>query len=200
MPLKVQRAVLALVSQVLRESVETRGKMPAWLIRPGKVECGARWPLISEIYWELTGSELPEEMPKNNWRRVDGILRCAGSAPRIVEVDESQHFNCYRAMTLRLYPPELPLAFDRRTWIQHSQAKPAEQSGGWAAPKPPLFPNAGGRHLQRAFRDALADVLPLDYGFLPTLRIGYFEVEPWIETDSAAMRMNDLLNKKIPRP
>jgi hypothetical protein len=200
MPLKVQRAVLALVSQVFRESVETRGKMPGWLIRPGKVECGAHWPLICEIYRELTGSELPEEMPKNNWRRVDGILQCVGSTPRIVEVDESQHFNCYRATTLRLYPPELPLAFDRQTWIQHSQGKPLQQSGGWAAPKPPLFPDAGGRHLQRAFRDALADILPPEYGFLPTLRIAYFEVEPWIETSSAATRMNDLLNRKISRP
>lgn len=114
MPLKVQRAVLALVSQVFRESVETRGQMPGWLIRPGKGECGAHWPLICGIYRELTGSELPEEMPKNNWRRVDGILQCVGSAPRIVEVDESQHFNCYRATTLRLYPPELSLAFDRQ--------------------------------------------------------------------------------------
>jgi hypothetical protein len=40
-----------------------------------------------------------------------------------------------------------------------------------ARPCPPLFPDAGGRHLQRAFRDALADLVPLEHGWLPTLRI-----------------------------
>jgi hypothetical protein len=89
------------------------------------------------------------------------------------------------------------LAFDRKTWIDHSQAEPQQKSGGWAARKPPLFPDAGGRHLQRAFRDALADVLPLDYGFLPTLRIADFEVEAWIGTSSARKQMEDLLASKI---
>jgi hypothetical protein len=197
MPLKIQKAVLDLVSQVLGGTIESKGKTPSWLIRPGKVECGDRWPLICEIYRELTGLELIEVMPKNNWRQVDGILQCATSPQRIVEVDESQHFNCYRGRTLRLYPTGLPLAFDRKTWIDHSRAEPQQKSGGWAARKPPLFPDAGGRHLQRAFRDALADILPLDYGFLPTLRIADFEVEPWIGTSSAHKQMEDLLAHKI---
>jgi hypothetical protein len=196
MPLKIQRAVLDLVSQVFGGTIASEDKVP-WLIRPGKIECGERWPLLCSIYRELTGSELPEVMPKNNWRRVDGILQCPTSPPRIVEVDESQHFNCYRGMTLRLYPAELQLAFDRKTWIDHSQAEPRQKAGKWAVPKPPLFPGAGGRHLQRAFRDALADILPLDYGFLPTLRIADFEVEPWIGTACARSRMKDLLDRKI---
>lgn len=37
----------------------------------------------------------------------------------------------------------------------------------------------GGRHRQRAFRDALADLLPPLHGFGPTIRIGHFEVERW---------------------
>jgi hypothetical protein len=48
----------------------------------------------------------------------------ANSPPRIVEVDESQHFNCYRGKTLRLYPAELQLAFDRQTWIERSRFPP----------------------------------------------------------------------------
>ena len=35
----------------------------------------------------------------------------------------------------------------------------------------------GVRHRQRAFRDALADLLPALHGFGPTIRIGHFEVE-----------------------
>lgn len=195
MPLKTQRAVLYLVSQVLGGTIESN--TPSWLMRPGKTECGERWPLICAIYRELTGLELLEVMPKNNRRRVDGILQCATSPPRIVEVDESQHFNSYRGKTLRLYPAELRLAFDRKTWIDRSYAEPKQKSGGWAAPKPPLFPEAGGRHRQRAFRDALTDILPLDYGFLPTLRIAEFEVTPWLETVCARNRMADLLERKI---
>jgi hypothetical protein len=124
-------------------------------------------------------------------------MHSATSPPRIIEVDESQHFNCYRGKTLGLYPAELQLAFDRKTWVDRSQAEPLQKSGGWAARKPPLFPDAGGRHLQRAFRDALADILPPDYGFLPTLRIADFEVEPWIGTAGARKRMEDLLHCKI---
>ena len=44
----------------------------------------------------------------------------------------------------------------------------------------PLFPGEGARHRQRAFRDALTDILAPDYGFAPTLRIAHFEVKDWI--------------------
>jgi hypothetical protein len=195
MPLEIQTAVLNLVSQALGMPVET-GRTPDWLMRPGKTECRGRWPLVCTIYLELTGGELPEEMPRNNRRQLDGILQSAGSRPRIVEVDESQHFKCYRGKTLRLYPAELQLAFDRQIWIDHSQDEP-KQKAGFAAPKPPLFPNPGGRHLQRAFRDALADILPVDHGYLPTLRIADFEVKPWIRSADARSRMEDLLKRKI---
>src|SRR4051794_10185028 len=36
-------------------------------------------------------------------------------------------------------------------------------------------PHADGRHRQRAYRDALVDLLPAVHGRLPTLRIAYFE-------------------------
>jgi hypothetical protein len=39
-----------------------------------------------------------------------------------------------------------------------------------------LFPGAGGRHRQRAFRDALADLLPPEHGWHPTVRISDSEV------------------------
>jgi hypothetical protein len=195
MPLRTQRAVLDLITQVTGGTTES--KTPDWLKRPGRRECREHWQLVCRIYWKLTGSELPEVMPTGEWRKVDGILKCGCCGQRIVEVDESQHFNRYRGMTLRLYPKELRVAFDRETWIGHSQAQPQQKSGGWAAPRPPLFPMAGGRHMQRAFRDALADILPPDYGFQPTLRIADFEVKPWIGTKSARIQMEDMLNRKI---
>lgn len=170
---------------------------PEWLKRPGRIECGARWPLVCAIYRELTGLELTEEMPTKEWRRIDGILFCGGRGPRIVEFDESQHFNRYRGLTLRKYPTNLKLAFDRMAWIQHSQDEPSQKSGGWATPKPPLFNLVGGRHLQRAFRDALADILPMDRGFEPTLRIADFEVKQWIDASDAPDRMSQLLKRRF---
>lgn len=196
MPLALQNAVIDLIEQVTEGEIERNKTSPWWLNRPGKIECGKHWPLVCEIYTDLTGLKLPEQMPPRERRRVDGILKC-GFDQRIVEVDESQHFNMYRGITLCHYTEDVPLAFDRAIWIEKSQAEPRQKSGGWAKPRPPLFPGDGGRHKQRAFRDALADILPPANGFLPTLRIAHFEVEPWIKTEGAYKHMQDLLNRKI---
>lgn len=61
----------------------------------------------------------------------------------------------------------------------------------------PLFPDEGGRHLQRAFRDMLADLLPPARGWSPTLRIAHFEVEAWLDAPGAEHRMRAFLQKKI---
>jgi hypothetical protein len=60
-----------------------------------------------------------------------------------------------------------------------------------------MFPGENGRHMQRAFRDALCDILPSEHGFLPTLRLGDFDVGSWIERDSASERMIALLDEKL---
>ena len=64
-------------------------------------------------------------------------------------------------------------AFPKGIWIRHSEMKKRLEGGGFGRPKPPLFPGDGGRHRQRAFRDALADILPLSHAWLPTLRTGW---------------------------
>jgi len=198
MALDFQKRVLYLVRQATGCPVdEGKNVTPDWLMRPGRVECGQRWPLICAIYRALESDlELPEVMPSDEWRKIDGILRIPNFRPRIVEADEMQHFNWHRATTLRRYPAGLSLAFDRKIWLEHSQGEPRPKSGGWAKPKPPLFPGPGGRHRQRAFRDALADILPLVKGFCPTLRIAEFEV-PWLWEHDAVSRMRVLLNRKF---
>jgi len=99
-------------------------------------------------------------MPQRERRKVDCVLQRHGEPPRIIEFDESQHFNCYRAMTLRRYPRSVRIAFDRGVWLQACDAKARLEGGGFGRPKPPLFPHEDGRHRQRAYRDALADLLP----------------------------------------
>jgi hypothetical protein len=194
-PRELERAVVALVREILdAETVET----PEWLVRPGKVECGARWPLTKQIYADLTGGMvLPDVMRPVERRQVDAVLRCPGDPPRILEVDEKQHFNHYRARTLGFYADQLPLAFPVDAWVARSQQKARLEGGGFGKPKPPLFPGDGGRHRQRAFRDALCDIVPLEHGFLPTLRIADFEVSSWLHTGDARERMASVLDGRL---
>jgi hypothetical protein len=192
---ELERAVVALVRDILdAQSVE----MPPWLVRPGKVECADRWPLVQEIYADLTGGMvLPEVMRPVERREIDAILQRPGEPPRILEFDEKQHFNNYRARTLGFYADDAPLAFPVEAWVARSQQKARLEGGGFGKPKPPLFPGDGGRHRQRAFRDALCDILPPDYGFLPTLRIGDFEVAGWLHAADALERMALLLDERL---
>lgn len=148
------------------------------------------------IYRALTGGELPAAMPPRERRAVDAVID--GPAGRhIVEVDERQHFTPPRATTLDHYPAGAQTAFDRAEWQRRSRSGRRPPGGGFARPCPPLFPDPGGRHLQRAFRDALADLVPLEHGWLPTLRIPDWEVAGWLSMRDAPARMAALVAAKL---
>src|SRR5271154_3938033 len=125
---------------------------PDWLQHPAAAEAGRRWGLARAMYVELTDMELPDMMPPRERCKVDYILRRRGEPPRIVEFDETQHFNRYRAITLRCYPGSVLVAFDRGVWLRACDAKKRLEGGGFGRPKPPLFPHEDGRHRQRAYR------------------------------------------------
>lgn len=165
---ELQTRVLDLLEAVAETSLQ-RETCPAWLRRPGAAECGQRWPVIQVIYRDPTGGELPEVMPIRERRRLDAVLTSAGGTPRIVEIDEAQHFTRPRARTFAHYPAQTATAFDQHTWQRRAAAATAVRGGGWGRQCTPLFPDPGGRHLQRAFRDALADLLPEAHEWAPTL-------------------------------
>ena len=98
---ELERVVIALVQDVYGG---TELPTPAWLQRPGPAECGRRWPLACDLYAELTSMALPEVMPPRERRTVDCVLQRRGEPPRIIEFDETQHFNHYRAVTIRKIP------------------------------------------------------------------------------------------------
>lgn len=92
---------------------------------------------------------------------------------------------------------EAQVAFPIQRWIEQSEKKLRLEGGGFRKPKPPLFPGEHGRHMQRAFRDTLADLLPPEHGFSPTLRIADFEVSGWIYGAGAEKRMRELLAERL---
>jgi hypothetical protein len=191
---ELQTAVVPLVASMLDAEVIAT---PGYLLRPGRVECGGAWETLCGIYSELTGLDLPETMPARETRRVDAVLDTGSGMLRILEVDETQHFNRYRASTLRLYPASARVSFPIERWIEQSEKKARLEGGGFGKPKPPLFPAEYGRHQQRAFRDALADLLPLEHGWAPTLRLADFELLPWIYGGGAEEGMRALVDERL---
>jgi guanosine-3',5'-bis(diphosphate) 3'-pyrophosphohydrolase len=196
---ELERAVIGLVAKLLNGRVEK--DTPEWLKRPGRSECGKRWEQICTIYRALESRQLPEVMPSRERAHIDGILVTPDGIRRIIEIDEYQHFNLFRATTLELYPKNDVIAFPRKEWMRQCTAARNLPGAGFAKPCPPLFPAEGGRHRQRAFRDALRDLLPPLYDFAPTLRIAHFEVEDWIFGPQARKRMSALLEGRglLPR-
>ena len=190
---EIEKAAHAILTHICGPEIGT----PAWLMRPGRLECRIQWPLVQEIYHALTGRQLPDTMPSRERRAVDGAFRWSASEPFIFELDEKQHFNDYRAKTIGLYPATMHLGFSRDRWIEHCLKKRKLEGGGFAEPKPPLFPGENGRHRQRAFRDALTDILPSEYGFAPTLRLADFEVRDWILGPDAADRVTVLIADRL---
>jgi hypothetical protein len=184
-----QALITRLLTEILDDASLTLEKCPPWLVRPSKEDYRDAWPVLSGIYRRLTGLDLPDHPPPRERRRLDIVVRYPDGRDQIIEIDERQHFTGPRAETLELYPEDSALGFDRHLWLEQALALSGrEPGGGFAKPCPPLFPGPGGRHRQRAFRDALADLLPAQYDWLPTIRIGDFQIPASGRDDAAWLR------------
>ncbi|MFE8941073.1 hypothetical protein ACFYNX_26800 [Streptomyces sp. NPDC007872] len=149
------------------------------------------------MYAALTGLVLPDLAPSRERRRLDVLLTYKNGEQQILEVDEKQHFTEARALTLEHYPADVKLGFDTSQWLARSRALAGrEPGGGFGRPKPPLFPGDGGRHRQRAFRDALADLLPPLHGWLPTIRISDAEVAAITSASDAISSLRAVLHER----
>ena len=84
-----------------------------------------------------------------------------------------------------------------RSGVEQSEKKTRLERGAFGKPKPSLFRAEYGRPAQRAFRDTVADLVPPEHGWKPTLRIGDFEILGWIYTRSAEARMRELLPARL---
>ncbi len=164
--------------------------------RPGRSECGDLRNTACSVYRELASLELPEVMPARQRRSLDAVIEHKDGTLRVFEVDEAQHFDSHRALTLERYPRGTALAFDSRVWHRWVIASIKLRGGGWGRAKPPLFPRLVAV-MQRAFRDMLADLLPPSRGWSPTLPIAHFEVEESLDAPDAEHKMRALLKRKF---
>lgn len=77
----------------------------------------------------------------------------------ILEFDESQHFTSPRALTLKNYPKQNKLGYNKREWIERCDKIDRHDND------PPH------RDETRAWYDTLRDLLPPNFGMKPTVRI-----------------------------
>lgn len=95
----------------------------------------------------------------------------------LVEFDESQHFTHPRKLALAAYPDAHPLGFPRRRWMALCDEVGAQDND------PPF------RDEQRAWYDALRDLVPSLHGLRPTIRL-YASDLVWCSLDPE--RLSDL--------
>ena len=107
----------------------------------------------------------------------------------IVEFDESQHFTSPRKLTLSVYANEQPLGFSAERWIALCEHHDARDNA------PPY------RDEQRAWYDALRDLVPSLKGLRPTVRL-YASDVAWCSLDPDSRndreRFSDLMHQGCP--
>ena len=112
---------------------------------------------------------------------------CVSDPPFILEFDESQHFSAARLITLRLYPPTMPVGFSLTGWQDLCREINAVDDE-------PID-----RDERRAWYDTLRDLAPIVYGFKPTVRLYAGSCE-WCRLDAANERHLETFRQFLPVP
>jgi hypothetical protein len=120
--------------------------------------------------------------------RPDFFLR---SAALIIEVDEIQHFTSDRLLALELYPQDAQLGFDANEYRSLIR-RWSSVADNYRAAKPAVdFPRVGGRRAQRAYFDAVRDLIAPSFGWT-VLRIPAPECNARIAADRLTDRIGEL--------
>lgn len=124
------------------------------------------------------------------WLNQRGHL---GLPPEAQSAREVLHgITSFRALSLRLYPPEVPLGYDRNEY--HTLCGEwAPRSDRYRRSKPARGFGPAGRQRQRAYHDALRDLATPAMGRPPVVRV------PVLDGDGAAayLRVRDDLRRQL---
>ncbi len=147
----------------------------AWLTRNGHLSPEVRDKLPAEtrdaldrILDALDGDAVALAAKIRGTSRVDFILEPHGI---VVEYDEVQHFTTARLETLSLYPATAPLGFDLASYMALVRRWSPRGDKGFAHKTATEFPGPAGRQRQRAYFDAVRDLVAPHFGNGPLIRI-----------------------------
>jgi len=146
-----------------------------WLTRNGhlKPDVHQRLPstTIRALDWileALDGDRQALAAKPRGSMRVDFLLEPQGV---VVEYDEVQHFTTARLKTLSLYPATAPLGFDLNDYMALVRRWSPRGDKGFAHKTAAEFPGPAGRQRQRAYFDAVRDLVAPHFGNGPLIRI-----------------------------
>ncbi len=122
---------------------------------------------LAAIYAALDGD--PQELAAAPATRLSGDF-VHEPTRTLIEIDEHQHFTSARLTTLRLYPAEVPLGFDREEYIVLCRRWKGQADKAFAHRAARGF-GPRGRQRQRAYYDALRDLATPAMGYPPLVRI-----------------------------
>ena len=188
---------------------------PDWLLTYPKSEIVEKYSELTKLYEKLTENKfsLKEQLAKLTekklMQRQSFDIWIGEPFNFAVEFDEKQHFNQFRKLTFMFYE-NFNVKFPKQLYSdlnENAEIKPGKSGFTKLSSIDPLFPEMlkgekqDNRIRQRAFRDYLKDILPVDNQFNPTLRIPYHitnkSINNFTETELENVRKyiieNDLL-------
>jgi len=150
-------------------------KLP-WLTRNGHLQPEVQKRIAAEtctaldrILAALGGDRDALASKTRGSMRADFLLEPQGVV--VVEYDEVQHFTSARLETLAHYPSNTRLAFDADAYAALVKRWTARGDRGFAHKEAAEFPGPSGRMRQRAYFDALRDLVAPHFGNGPLIRV-----------------------------
>ena len=142
----------------------------SWSARLSSYEGTSIFPALQNV---VTTLEEYRGFRFKNFVKTETVAPCDFWVPDpgfIVEFDESQHFTNPRKLALSMYPDDQPLGFSKERWVALCDKHKARDNS------PPY------RDEQRAWYDALRDLVAPLKGFRPTVRL-YARDFAWCSLD-----------------
>lgn len=165
-----------------------------WLNQRGHLglpEAGqAAWPALDAIFTALGGRH--EEQAAKRLTPLPGDFVHVASGT-LIEIDESQHFTSFRLVSLDHYPDEVPVGFDRDAYRKLCRVW-APRSDKYRKDKAAVGFGEAGRQRQRAYHDALRDLVSPAMGRPPVIRAAAPDRDGAAAYDRVRPRMRALLD------
>lgn len=123
--------------------------------------------VLKQIFDALGGDERELGLVPQRLLESDFLHRASHT---LIEVDEVQHFTTHRRTAIELYPSDIELGFDRDEYLYLIEMHHAKADRAFAHKSARAFGNRG-RPRQRAYLDAVRDLILPTMGFAPVIRV-----------------------------